>query len=61
MKCMIRKLIKEYVIWRLQLNVRKTKCMAKGDTSRNLKLEGGKKHVKEYKYFGNNNNKYWNS
>jgi len=39
---MTRKLIDEYELWGLKLNVKKTKYMAIGDTSRDLKLEEGK-------------------
>ena len=34
---MTRKLIEEYELWCLKLNVKKTKYMAIGDTSRDLK------------------------
>ena len=52
---MTRKLIDEYELWALKLNVKKTKCMAIGDTSRDLQLEDGKgiiSHVNEYTYMG---------
>ena len=39
---MTRKLINEYELWGLKLNVKKTKYMAIGDTSRDLQLEDGK-------------------
>jgi len=39
---MTRKLIDEYEFWGLKLNVKKTKYMAIGDTSRDLQLEDGK-------------------
>ena len=39
---MTRKLIDEYELWGLKLNVKKTKYMAIGDTSRDLQLEDGK-------------------
>jgi hypothetical protein len=48
-----RKLIDEYELWGLKLNVKKTKYMAIGDTSRDLQLEDGKRiisHVNEYTY-----------
>jgi len=38
---MTRKLIDEYELWGLKLNVKKTKYMAIGDTSRDLQLEDG--------------------
>ena len=50
---MTRKLIDEYELWGLKLNVKKTKYMAIGDTSRDLQLEDGKRiisHVNEYTY-----------
>ena len=50
---MTRKLIEEYELWGLKLNVTKTKYMAIGDTSRGLKLEDGKgtvSHVSENIY-----------
>jgi len=52
---MTRKLIEEYELWGLKLNVTKTKYMAIGDTSRGLKLEDGKgtvSHVSENIYLG---------
>jgi len=52
---MTRKLIVEYELWGLKLNVKKTKYMAIGDTLRDLQLEDGKeiiKHVNEYTYLG---------
>jgi len=42
-------------LWGLKLNVKKTKYIAIGDTSRNLQLEDGKRiisHVSEYVYLG---------
>ena len=39
---MTRKLIDEYELWGLKLNVKKTKYMAIGDTSRDLQLEDWK-------------------
>ena len=51
---MTRKLINEYELG-LKLNVKKTKYMAIGDTSRDLQLEDGKgiiSHVNEYAYLG---------
>ena len=39
---MTRKLIEEYELWGLKLNVKKTKYMAIGDTPRDLQLEDGK-------------------
>ena len=52
---MTRKLIDEYELWGLKLNVKKTKYMAIGDTSRDLQLEDGKgikSYVNEYTYVG---------
>jgi hypothetical protein len=52
---MARKLIDECELWGLKLNVKKTKCMAKGDTSGDLQLADGKaiiSHVSEYTYLG---------
>jgi len=52
---MTRKLIDEYELWGLKLNVKKTKYMAIGDTSRDLQLEDGKgiiSYVNEYTYLG---------
>ena len=52
---MTRKLIDEYELWGLKLNVKRTKYMAIGDTSRDLQLEDGKgiiSHVNEYTYLG---------
>jgi hypothetical protein len=52
---MTRKLIVEYELWGLKLNVKKTKYMAIGGTSRDLQLEYGKgiiSHVNEYTYLG---------
>ena len=52
---MTRKLIDEYELWGLKLNVKKTKYMAIGDTSRDLQLEDRKgiiSHVNEYTYLG---------
>ena len=53
---MTSKLIDEYELWSLKLNVKKkTKYMAIGYTSRDLKLEDGKgitSHVNEYTYLG---------
>jgi len=51
---MTRKLIDEYELWGLKLNVKKTKYMAIGDTSRDL-LEDGKgikSHVNDYTCLG---------
>ena len=48
---MTRKLIDEYELWGLKLNVKITKYMATGDTSRDLHLEDGKgiiSQVNEY-------------
>ena len=45
----------QYELWGLKLNVKKTKYIAIGDTSRNLQLEDGKgtiNHVTEYVYLG---------
>jgi len=39
---MTKKLIDEYELWGLKLNVKKTKYMTIGDTSRDLQLEDGK-------------------
>jgi hypothetical protein len=50
---MTRKLIDEYELWGLKLNVKKTKYMAIGDTSRDLQLEDRKEtisHVSETTY-----------
>ena len=50
-----RKLIDEYELWGLKLNVKKIKYMAIGDTSRDLQLENGKgtiNHVSEHVYLG---------
>jgi hypothetical protein len=52
---MTRKLIDKYDLWGLKLNVKKTKYMAIGDTSRDLQLEDGKgtiSHVNEHTYLG---------
>jgi len=52
---MTRKLIDEYELWGLKLNATKTKYMAIGDTSRDLKLEDRKRiisHVSENIYLG---------
>jgi hypothetical protein len=52
---MIRKLIDEYELLGLKLNIKRTKYMAIGDTSRVLQLEDGKgtkSHVSEYVYLG---------
>jgi hypothetical protein len=52
---MTRKLIDEYDLWGLKLNVKETKYMAIGDTSRDLQLEDGKgiiSYVNEYTYLG---------
>jgi hypothetical protein len=53
---MIRKLIEEYELWGLKLNIKKkTKYMSIGDPSRDLQLEDGKgtiSHVSEYVYLG---------
>jgi len=48
-----RKLIDEYELLSFKLNVKKTKYMAIGDTSRDLQLEDGKgiiSYVNEYTY-----------
>jgi hypothetical protein len=45
----------EYELWGLKLNIKKTKYMATGDTSKDLQLEDGKgtiNHVSEYVYLG---------
>jgi len=45
--------IDEYELWGLKLNVKKTKCMAIGDTSRDLQLEDRRgiiSHINEYTY-----------
>jgi len=50
---MTRKLIDEYELWGLKLNVKRTKYMVIGDTLRDLQLEDGKgiiSHVNEYTY-----------
>jgi len=50
---MTRKLIDEYELWGLKLNVKKTKYMVIGNTSRYLQLEDGKgiiSHAKAYTY-----------
>jgi len=39
---MTRKLMDEYELWGLKLNVKKTEYMAIGDTLRDLQLEDGK-------------------
>jgi hypothetical protein len=42
-------------LWGLKLNIKKTKYMSIGDTSRDLQLEDGKgtmSHVSEYVYLG---------
>ena len=47
--------VDEYELWGLKLNVKKTKYMAIGDTSRDLQLEDRKgiiSHVNEYTYLG---------
>jgi len=53
---MTRKLIDEYELWGLKLNVKKkTKYMAIGDTARDLQVEDGRgiiSHVNEYIYLG---------
>jgi hypothetical protein len=52
---MTRKLIDEYELWGLKLNLNKTKYMAVGDTSRDLQLGDGKgiiSHVSECTYLG---------
>jgi len=49
------KLIEEYELWGLELNVKKTKYMSIGDTLRDLQLEEGKgviSHVNEYTCLG---------
>jgi len=48
---MTKKLIDEYELWDLKLNVKTTKYMVIGDTLRDLQLEDGKgiiSHVNEY-------------
>ena len=60
---MTRKLIDEYELWGLKLNVKETKYMTIGDTARDLKLEDGKgiiTHVNEYSYLGVRINKVGN-
>ena len=60
---MTRKLIDEYELWGLKLNVKKTKYIAIGDTSRDIKLEDGKgiiRYVNEYTYLGVRINKVGN-
>ena len=53
---MTRKLIEEYELWGLKLNIKKeTEYVAVGDTSRDLQLEDGKgtiSHESEYVYLG---------
>jgi hypothetical protein len=52
---MTRKLIDEYELWGLKLNINKTKYTPIGDTARNLQLEDGKgtiSYVNEYTYLG---------
>src|SRR5215469_7562174 len=52
---MTKKLIDEYELCSLKLNVNKTKCMSIGDIPRNLQLQDGKgiiNHVNEYTYLG---------
>jgi hypothetical protein len=52
---MTRKLIDEYELWCLKLNIKKTKYMAIADTSRDLLLQDGKgtiSRVSEYVYLG---------
>ena len=52
---MTRKLIDQYELWGLKLNVKKTKYMATGDTSRDLQLEevkGTINQVSENIYLG---------
>ena len=52
---MTRKLIDEYELWGFKLNIKKTKYMAMGDTSRDLQLEDEKRtisHISEYVYLG---------
>ena len=52
---MTRKLIDEYELWGLKLNVKKTKYMAIVDTSRDLQIEDEKgiiSQVNEYTYLG---------
>ena len=44
-----------YEVWELQLNLKKTKYLATGETPRNLEIdsrEGIIEYVKEYKYLG---------
>jgi hypothetical protein len=56
---MTSKLIDEYELWGLKLNIKKTKYMAIGDTLRDLQLEDGKgtiSNVSKYVYFGGKNN-----
>ena len=50
-----RKLIDEYELWGLKLNVKRTKYMSIRDIPRNLQLEDGKgtiNYVNKYTYFG---------
>ena len=50
-----KKLTDEYELWGLKLIVKKTKYVAIGDTSKDLRLEDGKgiiSHVNEYAYLG---------
>ena len=61
---MTRKLIYEYELWGLKLNVKKTKYMTIGNTSRDLILEAGKgiiSHVNDCTYLGCKNNQSWKS
>jgi len=44
-----RNLIDNYELWGLKLNIKKTKYMTIGDTSRDLQLEDGKGDNKSYK------------
>jgi len=52
---MTRKLINEYELWGLKLNVKKIKYVAIGDTSRDLQLDDRKgiiSHVNKHTYLG---------
>ena len=56
---MTRKLIDEYELWGLKLNVKKTKYMSIRDIPRDLKLEDEKQDIKLCRriyLFGNKNN-----
>jgi len=52
---MVTKLREEYELWGLKLNIKKTKYMTIGDTSKDLQLEDRKgiiSHANEYTYLG---------